>query len=72
MGNELVSAIVSWIGYFLVFLFFGGLGAGLSAEGYELVTGSEFSSILYGVVFGVGGWMAFRLIREGRSSSAAS
>lgn len=64
MGNELVSVAVSWVGYFLLFLFFGGLGAGLSAEGYELVTGADFSSTLYAVIFGVGGWMAVRLMRE--------
>ena len=72
MGNELVSAGVSWAGFFLLFLFFGGLGAGLSAEGYELVTSAEFSSTLYAVIFGVGGWMAVQLVREGRSSSGAS
>lgn len=72
MGNELVSAAVSWAGYFLLFLFFGGLGAGVSAEGFELVIGAEFSSTLYAVIFGVGGWMAVQLVREGRPSSAAS
>ena len=54
------------------YIFFGGLGAGLSAEGFELVIGAEFSSTLYAVIFGVGGWMAVQLVREGGSSSAAS
>lgn len=66
MNSDLITATTSWLGYFLLFLFFGGLGAGVSAEGYELVTGSEFSGTLYAVIFGAGGLMVVWFLREER------
>lgn len=68
MQSSVFGAILAWFGYLLVFLLLGGLGAGLSAEGYELVTGYEFSGTLYAVIFGASGLLGVWLVRDARTA----
>lgn len=55
------QALGLWVGFVLVFLLFGGLGAGITSLLYEAVLG-EFSDVLYAVVFGAHGYIAFQLL----------
>lgn len=53
--------LLHWLLYVVVFHLFGGLGAGGAGLLYELVTQREFSDVLYAVVFGANGFIAYRL-----------
>lgn len=55
-----VQALGLWAAFVVVFLVFGGLGAGLTGLVYEALFG-EFDDVLYAVVFGAHGFIAYRL-----------
>lgn len=55
------QALVLWVAYALLFLAAGGLGAGATALLYELIFQDQFSDVLYAVMFGSFGFMAYQL-----------
>jgi len=50
-----------WALYVVVFIGGGGVAAGLSALGYEWVVQDEYARELYAIIFGVTGYIAYRL-----------
>lgn len=58
------QAVVLWALFVLVFLFFGGLGAGLTALIYEALIQDEFGDVKYTALFGVCGYIAYRLAQH--------
>ena len=61
---SLGRALGLWMLYVVVFVAFGGLGAGLTAYIFEALLRMEFSDILYAIVFGAHGFMAYRLVQR--------
>lgn len=57
-------ALVLWLVYAAVFAVFGGLGAGIPSFLFEAVTGVEYDATLYAIMFGVTGYVAYRLARH--------
>lgn len=57
------QAIGRWIVYTLLFMLAGGLAAGISALLYEWIVQEPYSAELYAVIFGVSGYIAYRLAR---------
>lgn len=57
-------AIVLWIIYAVVFAVAGGLGAGIPALLFEAVTGDPYDEVLYAIMFGVTGYIGYRLARN--------
>ena len=58
------KAIGFWAIYVLVFVAFGGIGAGLTALIFEGLLQDAFTDALYAIVFGVTGYMAYRLCQR--------
>lgn len=56
-------ALLSWIALSVVFVVGGGLGAGLVALLYKAVVGEPFGDLLYAVIFGGIGLVAYRTAR---------
>ena len=50
-----------WVVFVLVFVLFGGIGAGVTSLFYEHVLQLSFSDMLYAIVFGATGFIAYRL-----------
>ncbi len=57
-------AVVLWIIYAVVFAVAGGLGAGIPALLVELVAGDAYDDTLYAIMFGVTGFIGYRLARN--------
>ncbi|MDX1530103.1 MAG: hypothetical protein R3362_01120 [Rhodothermales bacterium] len=57
-------AAVLWIIYAVVFAVAGGVGAGVPAFVFELITGEGYDPTLYAIMFGVTGYIAYRLARH--------
>lgn len=57
-------ALVLFVVYTVVFSVGGGLGAGIPAFLYEAVTGTGFDDVVYAIMFGVTGYIAYRLARR--------
>lgn len=55
----------------LVFLAGGGVAAGLTALGYELIIGDEYARALYALVFGLSGYIADTLARQVVTNAAS-
>ena len=60
---SLTRALLSWVGLSVVFVAGGGLGAGIVALLYEAVVGTPFGDVLYAVIFGGIGLVAYRTAR---------
>lgn len=60
------QALGRWIVYTLLFMLAGGLAAGISALLYEWIVQDTYSAELYAVIFGVSGYIAYRLARRVR------
>ncbi|MEL7168151.1 MAG: hypothetical protein AAFN13_02635 [Bacteroidota bacterium] len=56
-------AVGLWIAYVLIFAIAGGLAAGVLALVYDAVI-DNFDNTLYAIVYGVTGFMAYRLARS--------
>lgn len=57
-------ALTLWVLYAVVFAVAGGLGAGVPSLLVEAVTGAEYDPTLYAIMFGVTGYIAYRLARH--------
>ena len=58
-------AVLLWVVYSVVFAVSGGLGAGVPAFLFELVTGGgTYDDTLYAIMFGVTGYIGYRLARR--------
>ena len=57
-------AFTLWVIYAIVFAVAGGIGAGLPAFLFQLVTGDPFDDMLYAIMFAVTGYIAYRLARH--------
>ena len=55
------QALLLWIAFVLIFLFFGGLGAGLTTLAYEAVSGNELQDVVYAIFFAAHGFIAYQL-----------
>lgn len=64
------QALGRWILHVLVFIFAGGVAAGLSALAYESIAQAENPVGLYGVIFAAGGLIAYRLSERVVDASA--
>ncbi len=60
MRRHAEKPLIRWVVLSVVFLTFGGIGAGLTAILFELVTGEPFSDALYAVIYGGCGFIAYR------------
>lgn len=56
----LVQKLWQWVVYTLVFVIFGGLGAGVTHLIFALIVGRILDPVLYAVIFGGTGWIAYR------------
>ena len=56
-------ALLAWVALSVVFVVGGGLGAGLVALLYEAVVGEPFGDLLYAIIFGGIGLVAYRTAR---------
>ena len=61
---SILQALVIWMVYVLVFVTFGGIGAGVTALLWELVMPEPFSDLLYAVIFAGYGLIAYRLAQR--------
>lgn len=59
----LVQTLLLWIVLSAIFVLAGGLGAGLTALLYEWIFGDQFGNVLYAVIFGGFGLIAYRTAR---------
>ncbi len=57
-------ATVLWIVYAVVFAVAGGIGAGVPALLFELVASEPYDDMLYAIMFGVTGFIAYRLVQR--------
>lgn len=57
-------AATLWLIYAVVFAICGGIGAGVPALLYELVTDAPYDSTLYAIMFAVTGYIGYRLARH--------
>lgn len=57
-------AAVLFIVYTIAFAVGGGLGAGIPAFLYAAVTGEAFDGVVYAIMFGVTGYIAYGLARR--------
>jgi len=55
------QALGRWALHVIIFLFAGGLAAGVSALAYESIAEAQNPTGLYGVIFAAGGFIAYRL-----------
>lgn len=61
---SVARATTLWVIYAVVFAIAGGVGAGIPAFLYELVTGEPYDGMLYAIMFAVTGYIAYRLARH--------
>ena len=61
MPRSLGHALLLWVAFALVFLLFGGIGAGVTGLLYEAVSGNEMTDAAYAVYFAALGLIAYRL-----------
>lgn len=61
LPRTLGQALGLWATFVVVFIVFGGLGAGLTSLIFEQVFG-EFYDVLYAIVFGAHGLIAYQLL----------
>lgn len=61
---SVARAATLWLIYAVVFAVAGGLGAGIPAFLFELVTGNPYDNTLYAIMFAVTGYIAYRLARH--------
>ncbi len=52
----------NWVFYTVIFLIFGGIGAGVTNLLFEGIVGRPFDPVLYAVIFGGTGWIAYRQV----------
>ena len=57
-------ALILYVIYSVVFAVGGGLGAGIPAFLFEAVTGDGYDPVLYAIMFGVTGFIAYRLAQR--------
>ena len=57
-------ALALFVVYAVAFAVGGGLGAGIPAFLYEAVTGTAFDDVVYAIMFGVTGFIAYRLAQR--------
>lgn len=57
-------ALILYVIYSVVFAVGGGLGAGIPAFLFETVTGDGYDPVLYAIMFGVTGFIAYRLAQR--------
>ena len=57
-------ALVLYLIYSVTFALGGGLGAGIPAFLFETVTGDPYDGVLYAIMFGVTGFIAYRLAQR--------
>lgn len=57
-------AFVLYVLYAVVFAVGGGVGAGIPAFLFEVVTGDSYDDVLYAIMFGVTGFIAYRLAQR--------
>lgn len=57
-------AVALWIVYSVVFAIGGGLGAGIPAFLFEAVGFSGYDETLYAIMFGITGFIAYRLAQR--------
>jgi len=57
-------ALTLWVLYAVVFAVAGGIGAGVPSLLVEAATGAEYDPTLYAIMFGVTGYIAYRLARH--------
>ena len=57
-------AAVLWVIYAVAFAVAGGIGAGVPALLFEAVTGEPYDDVLYAIMFGVTGYVAYRLAQR--------
>lgn len=60
---SLGRSLLLWIVLSVIFALAGGAGAGATALLYEWIVGDAFSDLLYAVIFGGFGLIAYRLAR---------
>jgi hypothetical protein len=58
------QAFGRWVLFTLIVLASGGTAAGLTALGYEWISGDEYARELYALVFGLSGYIAYRLAQQ--------
>ncbi len=63
-------AFVRWLAYSVIFIGFGGIGAGVTALAYLLVVPEPFSDVVYAAIFAGCGFIAYRLARHVQASWA--
>ena len=61
---SVARAATLWLTYAVVFAVAGGLGAGIPAFLFDLVTGHPYDETLYAITFAVTGYIAYRLARH--------
>jgi hypothetical protein len=61
LPRTLGQALGLWATFVVVFIVFGGIGAGITSLIYERLFG-EFYDVLYAVVFGAHGLIAYQLL----------
>lgn len=61
LPHTLTQTAGLWMAFVFVFVLFGGIGAGITSLLFELVFG-EFNDVLYAVVFGAHGIIAYQLL----------
>lgn len=59
----LTRALGLWVLYTLILFLFGGIAAGLTWLAFSGLFGHEISDIMYAVIFGVTGFIAYQLMR---------
>lgn len=64
-------AIGLWALYTLILFLFGGIAAGLTWLAFLEILGHEISDVMYAVIFGVTGFLAFKLMRPVVEARAA-
>ena len=57
-------AAVLWVVYAVVFAVAGGIGAGIPALLFELAVGEPYDDTLYAIMFGVTGFIGYRLVQR--------
>lgn len=57
-------ALVLFVLYTVAFAVGGGIGAGIPAFLFETVTGTGFDDVVYAIMFGVTGYIAYRLAQR--------
>ena len=61
LPRTLVQALGLWAAFVMVFVVFGGFGAGITSLIFEQMFG-EFNDVLYAIVFGAHGLIAYQLL----------